>query len=732
MAKNWIRIAFLTSLIVGATPAIASAATWHVGPDQPTYKTPSALWKAGVLQSGDRVEIDACTYTNDFNPNTNSNDVNIIVPNLYITAVSNASPNCVVPDPWNGTNPNHPVMALIKQTSGNISKGMWNIDAGGLTIDHIAFSGATAAASDTNGAGLRIENSTGDLTLTNDYFFGNQNGILGGATAGTVSISNSEFYNNGVGGCINSCTHQAYLSGTAVNVSNSYFHDLDVGNINGSAGYGHEFKSRAKTTTITGSRFIDNTTHASYNIDLPQSGTISVTGSVLQQSSNTDNPAMIDTGQNGVDGALNPAGTITVSGNTFINDYNNSSVRAITNGSPTTAQITNNQWYGLTSAQLTSGPVALSGNTTITARPTIDTSSPVAGSSVSSPPPPPPPPPAPLPPPPPPPAPAPSPVPTPAPTVAFSASPTSITSGQSSTLTWTSANATSCTGTGVTISGTAGSVSVVPSLTTTYSITCTGAGGSASASTTVLVSTTPTTSVPSVTLTANPSSLTNGQSSTLTWTSANATSCSSGNFGVSGLSGSATVFPSQTTVYSMTCTGAGGTANGSATVTVATVPSNVLATGARVKTISNLNVRRRSGLNSRLLCTQPVGSMGTIVGGPEKGNGYTWWNINYNTSCDGWSIQTYLTTDLSAAATTSPALVGTLVLTHTLARGWSGPEVETLQSILSHLGFFQASTTGYFGPLTEASVKSFQSKNNLAAVGIVGPQTRELLNQMGQ
>ena len=70
-------------------------------------------------------------------------------------------------------------------------------------------------------------------------------------------------------------------------------------------------------------------------------------------------------------------------------------------------------------------------------------------------------------------------------------------------------------------------------------------------------------------------------------------------------------------------------------------------------------------------------------------------------------------------------------ITHTLAKGWTGEEVSTLQSILANLGFFKESVTGYFGPITEAAVKDFQQANNVAAVGIVGPITRELLKKIG-
>jgi Peptidase A4 family len=68
-------------------------------------------------------------------------------------------------------------------------------------------------------------------------------------------------------------------------------------------------------------------------------------------------------------------------------------------------------------------------------------------------------------------------------------------------------------------------------------------------------------------LSANPKSITAGQSSTLTWSSTNATSCKGQNFNASRTSGSAVVFPTVTTSYSVTCTGAGGPATAMATVT---------------------------------------------------------------------------------------------------------------------------------------------------------------------
>jgi hypothetical protein len=158
------------------------------------------------------------------------------------------------------------------------------------------------------------------------------------------------------------------------------------------------------------------------------------------------------------------------------------------------------------------------------------------------------------------------------PTVTLTANPTTITSGQSSLLTWSTTNATTCTASGgwTGTKATSGSQSVSPTSTTTYTLTCTGTGGSDSASATVTIST----PAPIVTLTATPGSITSGQSSTLAWSTTNATSCtaSGGWSGTKATSGSQSVSPTSTTTYTLTCTGPGGSGNQSATVTVNGAP----------------------------------------------------------------------------------------------------------------------------------------------------------------
>jgi hypothetical protein len=74
--------------------------------------------------------------------------------------------------------------------------------------------------------------------------------------------------------------------------------------------------------------------------------------------------------------------------------------------------------------------------------------------------------------------------------------------------------------------------------------------------------------VTTASLSANPKTISSGQSSTLAWSSTNASSCAGNGFSVSGTSGSAVVHPTVTTSYSVTCTGNGGSASALATVTM--------------------------------------------------------------------------------------------------------------------------------------------------------------------
>lgn len=156
----------------------------------------------------------------------------------------------------------------------------------------------------------------------------------------------------------------------------------------------------------------------------------------------------------------------------------------------------------------------------------------------------------------------------PTPTVTLNANPSTINPGATSTLTWTSNNTTSCAAAWTNATSTSGSMIVSPATTTDYAITCTGSNGSATATTTITVTTPNGNPTPSVTLNANPSSIDKGQSSTLTWSSANVTSCSAAWTSATSTSGSQAVSPTATTDYSISCTGNYGTVSATTTVKV--------------------------------------------------------------------------------------------------------------------------------------------------------------------
>jgi probable HAF family extracellular repeat protein len=130
-------------------------------------------------------------------------------------------------------------------------------------------------------------------------------------------------------------------------------------------------------------------------------------------------------------------------------------------------------------------------------------------------------------------------------TLSISASPTTITAGHSTTITWTTSNATSCTATGggpadmwAGAKATSGSQTITesfaletPSVVLTFGITCsstvTGLSGQSSVNVTEnRASSGSSGGAVSATITAAPTTITVRQSTTLTWTSDNSTSCS--------------------------------------------------------------------------------------------------------------------------------------------------------------------------------------------------------------
>ena len=170
-------------------------------------------------------------------------------------------------------------------------------------------------------------------------------------------------------------------------------------------------------------------------------------------------------------------------------------------------------------------------------------------------------------------------LPPPAPSVSLSASPATIQQGQCATLTWSSANAASASiDQGVGKVSVSGSWPVCPRSTTPYTIAAVGEGGTRSASTTVSVTPPP---APTVSLSASPATIQQGQCATLLWSSANAASASiDQGVGKVDLAGLRQVCPRSTTPYTIAAAGEGGTRSASTTVTVTPPPAPTVSLSA--------------------------------------------------------------------------------------------------------------------------------------------------------
>ena len=154
-----------------------------------------------------------------------------------------------------------------------------------------------------------------------------------------------------------------------------------------------------------------------------------------------------------------------------------------------------------------------------------------------------------------------------APTITVSISPGVVAAGQSTTLSWNSTNSTSVAispsilGDDVASIALSGSATIVPTAAATYTATAAGASG-------VTVQASATVNILGVTLTATPSKIGPAQTASLSWTSTNATALSidQGVGLVNGPSGSLSVSPAATTIYTITATNGAATATAVATV----------------------------------------------------------------------------------------------------------------------------------------------------------------------
>jgi hypothetical protein len=221
----------------------------------------------------------------------------------------------------------------------------------------------------------------------------------------------------------------------------------------------------------------------------------------------------------------------------------------------------------------------------------------------------------------------------------FQATPSTIAPGGTSTLNWVVQNATTVTITGITgnLSPTSGSTQVSPAATTTYTLTATGSGGSTVTAQAVVTVQTGTAPGPQIIMfNGSPLSITAGGTSTLSWTTANATSVTISGLGSEPLNGStSTGVLNTTTSFTLTAAGAGGTA-----VTAVVVIQVMPATVPQIVVFSAIPGTINAGQSSQL-CWQVIGATSISI---SNGVGS---NLPAN-SCQTVSPQTTTTYVLTA------------------------------------------------------------------------------------
>jgi hypothetical protein len=301
------------------------------------YQFQTIAAAVAASSSGDTVLIAAGNYVGDYPPGI-SHDLTIESVGGQVNMIAKAGD-----PPPNG-------------------KGILDIGGPGVSITIQGISFRDAAVNAGNGAGIRYEG--GNLTLIDDRFVDDQDGLLANADPnGNITISGSVFNQNGSGSGL---THNIYVNQIAtLTLENSQF----LGAV-----AGHEIKSRAATTIIKNNVIADGASGtASYSIDLPNGGNATISHNVIEKGPNSQNPAIISYGE---EGASNPGTSLVINANQVMNDDQSGSATMLQNDTSATAQITGNSIWGLTQAQIAHGPATETNNTILAADParSVDTS----------------------------------------------------------------------------------------------------------------------------------------------------------------------------------------------------------------------------------------------------------------------------------------------------------------------------------------------------------------------
>ena len=254
-----------------------------------------------TISAAVNAEIAGNTYTINVAPGTYTNDF----PVIYQPTDIEATPGTVT------------LSATVTNDQG-IIETFANLTVNGLTI-----TGALASDPNSSAAAIRDHNdgsaNANTLIVENSVIENSQNGIQtqGSGNQENVTIKNDNFV--GDGGPIGPA-HALYIGDAATaDIINSTF----CGTVDG-----HDIKSRALSTTVTGSTMYIGATgtagagcstvgSASAGIDLPNGGVGDIYNDTIIQGTQNQNGALVIYGG---ESPLNPAASLDVSGTSFQGD----------------------------------------------------------------------------------------------------------------------------------------------------------------------------------------------------------------------------------------------------------------------------------------------------------------------------------------------------------------------------------------------------------------------------
>lgn len=246
-----------------ACTAAQAQRTWQVGPDGSPLSLQQALKQAA---DGDSIELASGDY---------------LAPVAVITQRRLT---------LRGASPRPRLIAAGQNAEG---KAIWVIRGGEIRIENLEFRDARVA--DRNGAGIRLER--GKLWLRGCAFIGNETGLMtANDPAIELHIEDSHFEHavrTGPG-----LAHLLYVGSIGeLRIRGSRFHHSEAG---------HLIKSRARQSWIAYNLIADGPRgQASYELEFPNGGDVTLIGNLVVQGERTQNNAVIAYGAEGPRWPLN-------------------------------------------------------------------------------------------------------------------------------------------------------------------------------------------------------------------------------------------------------------------------------------------------------------------------------------------------------------------------------------------------------------------------------------------